>query len=58
MVAGIAQGQLAVGLGLLHQFVVSILKQTLKVDQMLKIFQMLHLFFKEFLFFGAPPALP
>ena len=58
VVAGITQGQLAVGLGLLHQFVVGILKQTLKVDQMLKIFQMLHLFFKEFLFFGAPPALP
>ena len=46
MVAGIAEGEVAFRLCLLHQLVVGVLKQTFKVDQMLKIFQMLHLFFK------------
>jgi hypothetical protein len=45
MEAGIAEADAAFGLFLLNQFVVSVLKQPLKVDQMLKIFQMLHLFF-------------
>ena len=58
MVAGVAESYAAVGLRLFHQFIVSVLKQAFKVDQMLKIFQMLHLFFKEFLFSGVLPSLP
>ena len=56
--AGIAQADAALGLGLFHELIVGVLKQTFEVDQMLKIFQMLHLFFIEFLFSGVLPALP
>ena len=54
--AGVTQADLAVGLRLLDQLVVGVLKQTLKVDQMLKIFQMLHTSFKEFLLHGVLPS--
>ena len=57
MVAGIAEADIAFGLSLLYQLIVSVLKQFFKVDKMLKIFQMLHLFFKVFLFFGVRPSL-
>ena len=44
MVAGIADGQPAIRLRLLHQLVVGVFQQILKVDQMLQISQGLHLF--------------
>ena len=38
VVAGIAEGEVSFRLCLLHQFIVGVLKQTLKINQMLKIF--------------------